>query len=251
MDALRRLVDSNATAQDKVNARARAAVLKVLSGFSGWYSPDEVTDMAREVGRVVAAAQRNMGALTDGYLAMAAEMVVGKRVTPAGVADDLGRDISPEEEWSRLAAEYRWQRSKGLDDAEAARLAATRATEMVSSDLLLAFTKQSRRFMVAKRVDGYRRIIRPELSRTGTCGLCIAAADQVYGRSKLLPVHSRCKCSVLPVINSIDPAGAVDLSADELQALYKAAGSTHGHDLKRTKYRIHDHSELGPQLLAA
>jgi hypothetical protein len=30
------------------------------------------------------------------------------------------------------------------------------------------------------RVTGYRRVVHPELSRTGTCGLCIVASDQVY-----------------------------------------------------------------------
>ena len=65
------------------------------------------------------------------------------------------------------------------------------------------------------RVVGARRIIHPELSRGGACGLCVAAADRVYKTRDLKPVHPNCRCGVLPIIKTTATGKVVDIG-DEL-----------------------------------
>ena len=101
---------------------------------------------------------------------------------------------------------------------------------------------------LSTEIIGYRRVIRPELSKSGTCGLCVAASDREYKRGDLLPLHDRCKCIVLPIIADIDPG--VRLNQDDLDRLKADAGSNSAKDLKRTRYRVDEHGEIGPYLLA-
>jgi hypothetical protein len=97
------------------------------------------------------------------------------------------------------------------------------------------------------RIIGYRRVIHPELSETGVCGLCIAAADQRYKVGDLLPIHARCKCTVAAITEDHDPAD--DVNAADLGALYDLAGGTAGPGLKRVRYQLDEHGELGPVLV--
>lgn len=77
-------------------------------------------------------------------------------------------------------------------------------------------------------VIGYRRVPHPELSKGGTCGLCLAASDRIYRSPNLRKVHGRCRCGVTEVRASHDPGGA--LNNLELGDIYKAA------DLKAAEY---------------
>lgn len=95
-------------------------------------------------------------------------------------------------------------------------------------------------------VTGYRRVIHPELSAGGTCGMCIVAADRVYSTGSLMPIHARCKCTVAPIVGEDDPGK--ELNAADLKAMYDAAGGTDAASLKRTRYQIDIHGELGPVL---
>lgn len=97
-------------------------------------------------------------------------------------------------------------------------------------------------------VKQYRRVIHPELSRTGTCGLCVAASTRVYRMRDLLPLHGGCNCTISP-IGAKDPG--LDLTADDLRALYRKAGGTSAARLRRTRYRVERHGELGPTLVPA
>jgi hypothetical protein len=49
-----------------------------------------------------------------------------------------------------------------------------------------------RHLAAAEDVTGYRRVIHPELSKSGTCGLCVAAADRIYYVDDLMPIHTNC-----------------------------------------------------------
>jgi hypothetical protein len=102
-------------------------------------------------------------------------------------------------------------------------------------------------FRQTPRIRGYRRILRPYLSEGGSCGLCIAAADRIYKREDLLPIHAKCKCITLPVTKAADPG--LKLNTDDLAQLYTDAGGTSRAKLKRTRYRIEEHGELGPVLV--
>jgi hypothetical protein len=113
-----------------------------------------------------------------------------------------------------------------------------------------AYTAALERLQGDAGITGYRRILHPELSRTGSCGLCIVASDQVYKTSELMPLHNLCKCTVLPIIGALDPGSS--LNNLTLADLYAAAGdSTHAHDLKRVKVTVRQHGEYGPVLVIA
>lgn len=101
-----------------------------------------------------------------------------------------------------------------------------------------------------ERVIGWRRVIRPELSMHGTCGLCVVAATQWYSRSNLKAIHHLCKCATLPVTKTADPGlrwNAEDLRRN-LDEIYGAGGGTAGKKLKKIRVSVREHGELGPML---
>lgn len=91
-----------------------------------------------------------------------------------------------------------------------------------------------------------RRVIHPELSKTGTCGLCVVASTRVYYTDELLPMHSNCKCGIAPITSYKDVGR--DISDEDLKKYYKMAGSTSGRDLKELRFRVEYNGELGPVL---
>jgi hypothetical protein len=99
-------------------------------------------------------------------------------------------------------------------------------------------------------VKRYRRVLRPELSVTGSCGLCIAASDRIYRVRELMPIHPpSCKCTTLPIVGDDDPGRS--LNRVDLDRLYAEAGSTAAADLRRTRYKVNEHGEFGPVLTRA
>lgn len=125
-----------------------------------------------------------------------------------------------------------------------------RLREIIEDDLTAAGNDEAQRtFQAAPKVTGYRRIIHPELSKGGTCGLCVVAADRTYTIEDLMAIHDRCKCTVLPITTEVDPG--YQLSREDLDALYEAAGSTSGKTLKEIRVKTELHGELGPRLVHA
>lgn len=100
------------------------------------------------------------------------------------------------------------------------------------------------------KVLGYRRVIRPELSMHGACGLCVVAATQWYTRGDLKAIHARCKCIVLPVTKEEDPGTALnrDDLRQSLDFIYASAGGNTRNKLKRIRVAVRDHGELGSTL---
>lgn len=168
------------------------------------------------------------------------------------VVIDLDVDATTEGMFNRPARTQRYLESKGVDVAQARGEALKRMRRLVGDNLMLA-QRLAEAEMIAKasrvnpQITGFRRIIHPELSRTGVCGLCIAAADRVYTVRDLLPIHGRCKCTVAAVTAEFDPADV--LNKADLDQLYGAAGGTSGAQLKRTRYQVDEHGELGPVLV--
>lgn len=96
-------------------------------------------------------------------------------------------------------------------------------------------------------ITGWRRIVHPELSQGGTCGLCIAAATQVYTTGNLEPIHEGCHCGVMPIVGDDDPGEA--LNRLDLGDLYDVAGdTTDGWTLKQTRYQVGPSGQLEPVL---
>ena len=241
------LVEANAQGRDLISQQVYTRVTAAFAGFDGWYSDRLVAEVAAEAYSAVLRGQETMASLTVAYLVRVATIISGNPVTaPRARLKYPLRGIPGDQEFARVAAEYRFQRSQGADDARAVSLAMNRAMRMASADVRQAFTEQSRAFMVGRKVDGYRRIVHPEFARTGSCGLCFVAADREYHRADLMPVHNGCNCGVLPIINGNDPGQDLDVGA-----VYGEADSTDGRELKKVRVKVVEHSELGPQLTFA
>jgi len=199
-------------------------------------------------------------------------------------------DAAPERVFNRVVVTYNYKRSQGADHATANKAAEDRIESIVDGNVTLAQRLGEQQTLakvhaINERVIGWRRVIHPELSKGGVCGLCVAASDRVYGVKELKPIHARCKCSVSPVTKSNDPGHRLNsadldrlygvkelkpiharckcsvspvtksndpghrLNSADLDRLYDDAGqSTDNGALKRTRYNVVHHGELGPVL---
>ena len=90
----------------------------------------------------------------------------------------------------------------------------------------------------------YRRVIHPELSHTGTCGLCVVASDRTYHISDLNPMHDHCHCTVMPILNGNDPG--LSLNRNDLDAIYSRAGGNKAWQLSKVNVTVDEHGEIGP-----
>lgn len=178
--------------------------------------------------------------------------------------------------FERAAETYRYERSIGTEHDEANSKAEQRIATIVDNNMMLSARLASQQTLVRvaqddERIIGYRRIIHPEASKGGVCGMCVAAADRVYHVKELMPIHDRCECTVSPVTTAHDPG--FTLNYDDLQRLYAHAAEsapmetiyntkrrggeaigtrkalpTSAKALKKTRYQIVHHHELGPVL---
>lgn len=172
----------------------------------------------------------------------------GIRVQDTSKVPQNLRGVPDEEVYERPLKSLRFFLYKGDSDEEASSKALLRLDKIVDADLQLAerFTSQKILSSVST-IIGYRRVLRPELSKTGSCGLCIAASDRIYKTQELLPIHHECKCKIMEVTKDFDPGRF--LNANDLQALYDAAGGTQRAELKKFKAKVVQHGELGPILV--
>jgi hypothetical protein len=127
----------------------------------------------------------------------------GEQTIPKG-------DAAPGKVFERPAETYRYERSIGTDHETANDKAEQRISSTVDNNMLLSARLASQQTLVRvaekdERIIGYRRIIHPEASKGGVCGLCIAASDRVYHVKELMPIHDRCECTVSPVTTAHDP----------------------------------------------
>ncbi|WP_288047934.1 hypothetical protein [Nocardia sp.] len=172
--------------------------------------------------------------------------------TSSGVEQRLPAD----EVFNRPARLYRKLMEEGADSDHALDVAAARVKMELATNVALA--ERETEHEISKRagivdldVIGWRRVIRPERSKTGTCGLCVAASQRRYKTSELRPIHTGCKCDVLPIKEGADGDPGLQLNNDDLKRLYDDAGGTAAQQLHRTKYRVDEHGELRSVLVPA
>lgn len=249
--AVEPVMQAQAMARRTVTDQLVAQVLALLAGFTAWFDDAAVARLSTQIAGLVQPSQRVVAALTDAYLARVVSEVRGSGVKPVGVVDvsKLRAGVDPATEYQRLARQYRREVSTGVTVGDAADRVRSRAEVMAGTDVALANRAQAQKFAVVRQVKGWRRVIHPELSKGGVCGLCIAASQRVYSGSRLMPIHDRCVCEPMPIINDVDPGDVLNKS--DLEKLYETAGSTKAGDLKRTRYQVDQHGELGPVLVPA
>ena len=182
--------------------------------FEGWYDARLVAAMAAEMAAFSVAAQQTTAGLSASYMTgVAAATGAASGVAQAAAA--------PRELWEavrfgadlllvnhRPAEVYKRAIARGLDHEEALELAANRGTNLVLSDLALEDRAAQQKMLDQLGISMFRRVIRPEMSKTGSCGLCIVASDRIYTTGNLMPIHPpSCKCVVMPIIGDQDPGG--------------------------------------------
>lgn len=249
-----RLVDADSVQQDAIEARAIAQVVETFGQLDDWNDHDAITRIAKRAGQIVRASAQASASLSDAYLTRVFTEILGGSPTAAGalrITGPLRHGVSGwDAVYGRVADTVRYQVHLGKSLEDAITVGMDRADSLVSTDLGLARQRQWQKSMDANpQAIGYRRVIHPEQSKSGTCGLCIAAADRKYHKEQLLPLHSRCKCTVLPITAAADPGGT--LNRTDLAEVYASADSNKAADLKRVRYAVREHGELGPVLTDA
>lgn len=241
------LVDRQAAAHDQLTARVIALIARLWQNFDDPYDDDLVLAIAARFASIITSGQRQSAQLSGRYLAQVLGILGTRPPTVRPSLPPAPRGVPPTEVYTRPAEEYRYLVSQGVTPIESKRRSAERAQVIAGDDLKLASRMATREvYEASDEVEGYRRVIRPELSRTGTCGLCLAASDRVYSKEDLLPIHDRCHCITLPIVGANDPGR--ELSQAELEDVYARAGGTQAAKLKRVRYQVHEHGELGPVL---
>jgi len=247
---------------DRYTERMTEHQLRLLEAIGATY--EEVSDW-RDTAQTIAATAALVGitqasrSFTAGMSAELASVlrriVAGLTLAPLRDIPEYPRPVSEFKVYSRAIFAYRKAIEAGASPEEAFRAARDRAYAMALMDDLLternvALRELGRGLGDANPIIGWRRIIRPELSKTGTCGLCIAAADRIYKTAELMEVHDRCKCIVLPVTSTSDLADLIN-RYDYIDVTDDAGGTTRGRELKKVRYVIDDHGELGPVIRPA
>lgn len=246
------LVDAQGLIQARMAQQAAAAARQRLEAFTDWWDGNAVQSLSADIAQAVASAQKITAQTTDAYLTRAAGTITGKTIRAAGQIDvsRLRKGTTLDRVYNRLARDYRYLVSQKRPVEEALNAVLARSTAMTHMDVALAQRAQGQATLIHQGIKGYRRVLHPELAHvTGTCGLCIVAADQKYRVEQLLPLHNGCHCGILPITDAHDPGQ--DLNAADLKAIYQAAGSTEAEDLHRVQAKVHLHGELGPVLTNA
>lgn len=236
------LVDANGRARQVLAGQVATSVKTLVSDFNAWYDDAAVRRLGKAIAVVLVPAQRLTASQEDAYLTAMRRLLGVGDARPVGPVDValLRAGTHTEQVYQRLAERYRWQRSLGNPDPMPGVL--DQADAMVLTDLQDAARHQDQRFFTKRSALAYRRVIHPELSAGGTCGLCIAASTRQYKRSDLLPIHDRCNCTVVEVTHGQDVG--LELNDKDIGRLYQDAGSTAAADLKRTRYVVDDRGDL-------
>jgi hypothetical protein len=249
LDAYRRLAD---------DTRARVAAI-VTAAFAtlGRVDDEAVEIFVTTIVPRVLAGQLRLASLTDAYMASVAAEVLGGRPEPTGVPADalayavLRKGMPPEVVYTRPFITARKALSEGYSLAQALDIAGSRLEGTVQADLQLAERRAAFEVVQADdRITGFRRVIRPAASKSGSCGLCLAASSQRYSRDTLLPIHNRCHCAVMPIFGGRDEALKINKERfAEASRLAKDAGTENTKARGRlTEVRVREHGELGPIL---
>lgn len=243
-------VDQSATAADQITTNAAAAAASAWSSYARWYDAALVAQQAADLAALSGNAQEAVTGLFAEYIAqLTSSMTQNPRIrTPKIQTPTIRNGVDPVLVHSRPATVFKETFAFTGDEDLALSRSIERSIQLIETDIMLAARQAQQEAMseVDETITHYRRVLRPELSKTGSCALCIVASTQIYKLKDLLPIHGRCKCETMPIVGHIDPGQT--LNQADLKRLYEAAGSTNGLDLKRVRVQVNEHGELGPVL---
>jgi hypothetical protein len=265
--AVTALVVAQEAAREQLAQQANSLVEQAVTGFTDWYSTQAITDWATQIASLVESVLRSLAYMVDAYFASITGQITGRWVRPTGPIDVTGlrQGVTPAGAYGRVADAYRFQQAQ-LDqaarDVASGELASPpdlvspieaaldRGQQVTDLSTQLVVRNQSAATLKAQHkqglITGWRRVPHPEMSQGGTCGLCWAASNRTYHTGELMPIHHRCHCLPIPVTKTHD-IGSI-INDHDLGTLYGDAGGTDAAALKRTRYRVTEHGELGPVL---
>lgn len=241
-------IDMATAASAETLATAQEEIGALWAGFAGWYVAAEVAELARPSAALSLEAQQILAGLFAEYVSqVTAVLRPGTAPTIRTVpTPDIRGGVDLAEVYVRPAIEYKETVAFTADFERAEAQALQKIDSLVEDDLMLAVRDAVDDSLFQLDWQRYRRVLRPEMSESGPCGLCVVAADQIYSVGDLLPLHSRCKCTVVPVEDGDEAARR--LNRADLDRLYAAAGSSSARDLNRLRVTVGDGGELGPIL---
>lgn len=249
LDRLTAMADRQAEQRHSIVVQLIRALLGLWSGFSRMDDDHAVIGMAARSATFSLAATDRTRLLQRSYLtASFRELGVSTVDLPTSLASYPRTNADPLEVWQRPVGQWIWQRRNAgtVDDQQSA--LDDYLTTLGESDVMVAERDEAQRVYESRsQITGYRRVIHPELSKSGTCGLCIVASDRVYHREDLMPIHDGDNCTTMGITSGFDPG--LRLNADDLKTIYAAAGGNAAEQLANTRITINEHGELGPVLV--
>lgn len=249
MATVEQLADANMAQIRALTDRALLMVQQAWWSVGDWHSPDA---FVARVLPIITGAQIQTAALTDAYLAALLTEAMGTAVSPLGLSPEqvtnLRQNTTLAEAYARPLRTVWFQQSKGVDFPEALRLGLERAQHMASLDIQLARTHASA--VILQQTDGINRYQRV-LSGTENCDLCSVAAKHIYKTSSLMPIHTKCDCTVAPVIEGRPPlANRINNERTFTSPESETAGPGKLPPSKvADEVGVEDHGELGPVLV--
>lgn len=173
--------------------------------------------------------------LADAYLSTYGGIVGDPLLIPDQGYDlaDYRQGVTPDDVYMRSVIKARTIISEGNTFQQAMELAAKSALARADTDVMLAARKRTGDVLQANNVQGYRRV--PDAN---ACAFCLLVSTQRYHVRTLMPIHTRCHCTVAPIYGTHDPGRVIQTKTFEQITKGKAA------NVGTTK-------ELGPVVLAA
>lgn len=246
-------LQQHVAAAQQIEDAAQQAAKSTWATFEGWYTTAAVTAVAAEMAQLSQASQDRVTGTAQSFIANVIAVLRGTRVTipPTILPPVRGENAPLTLVHTRPAEAYRKAFATGATHEEAVDVAVQRAATLQLGDIKLAERATQQATMDALEVTQYRRIVHPELSKTGSCGLCIVAADRIYTVAELMPIHPpTCNCKTMPIVGDNDPGRT--MNERDLARFYEDAGGTTARDaLARTRYQVNEHGEYGPVLTKA
>lgn len=234
--------------------RVKLYVQTAWKGLDSWRESD-IERFARQVTPVVTGGQRQMAAMTDGYLAQ----MTGTRplgVPPATVTDAAMRGVPAMDVYKRMGPTVWRSLASGAPLAAAVASGLSRALSTADTDLQLAKTHSSK--YVLQRSDTITSYMR--VPEGDACDFCLLASTQRYHSDDLMPLHNRCECDVDPFQDSGPDGRGGQVIDDELRAslkdkgvvVYRGEGKSadfYGEvEGRPVAVAVEQHGELGPVL---
>lgn len=249
-ERLQSATERHAAARESILVQLIKLLLGLWSGFDRWDDVDVVAGMAARSATLVDSATAQARRTNRSFITSVLRDMNALPEELPGFDNIYPRaNITQSEVYRRPVDEFIWRRRNGGTLAESREAFEQRMRDIVEADIAAADRDEARiLYDASPRVLGYRRVIHPELSKSGTCGLCIVASSRIYHTDELMPLHGgTCNCDTLPITEGDDPG--FRLNDDDLKKIYAAAGSTAAEDLQNTRITINEHGELGPVLV--